>query len=194
MPIFPIKKMKEFTDVQNENVLKEIVDASNVIIEDNINNAEKTLIYLLIKATINDEIKDKISIKLNSDIINVINKIISLTPNTLTDIEKAATEIIKDQKIDSKDIPNLIIVVQRIYQVIYDMKDLKIDSKKRTEITSSILKFIIHLLVKEEKIKIDDDKQEEFLKNCDILVDSCVGLLSFPKSLKTKGCLKKIFG
>ena len=49
MPIFPIKKMKEFTDVQNENVLKEIVDASNVIIEDNINNAEKTLIRFSFK-------------------------------------------------------------------------------------------------------------------------------------------------
>jgi hypothetical protein len=129
-----------------------------------------------------------------SDWGSTINKIISLTPDTLKDIEGAALQIIKDSKIDTNDIPQFIVVVQRIYQVIYSFKDTKIVAKKRSEFTATILKFIIHLLVQERKIKIDNDKQEEFLKNCDILIDSCIGLLSFPKSLKTKGCIKKIFG
>lgn len=164
----------------------DVTDASNVVVS----IAEKTFIDL-IKITLVDEVvKNKISVKLTPEIIDVVNKIISLTPNTLTDIEKAAIEIIKDSKIDSKDIPQLIIVVQRIYQVIYTLKDTKFDTKKRSEVTSSILKFTIHLMVLERKIKVDDDKQADFLKDCDILVDSCVGLLSFPKSLKTKKCFK----
>jgi hypothetical protein len=154
----------------------------------------KNFVEIIKSTLLNEETKNKISIKLTPEIINIINKIISLTPDTFNDIEKAAVQIIKDGKIDSNDIPQFIVVVQRIYQVVYSFKDTKIDAKKRSEFTATILKFVIHLLVQERKIKIDNDKQEEFLKNCDILIDSCIGLLSFPKSLKTKGCLKKIFG
>jgi hypothetical protein len=49
-------------------------------------------------------------------------------------------------------------------------------------------------MVLEGKITIEEDRRTEFLKDADILVDSCIGLLSFPKSIKTKGCLKKLFG
>jgi hypothetical protein len=155
--------------------------------------AKKTLLEILKSTLINEENLNKISVKLNPEMINAINRIMSLTPDTFNDIEKAVSEIIKDGKVDSKDVPQLIVLVQRIYQLIYGLKDLKLDTKKRTEFTSSILKFILHVLVLEEKIKIDQEKQEQFLKDCDILIDSCVSLLSFPKSLKVKGCLKKLF-
>ena len=108
-------------------------------------------------------------------------------------MEKATIQIIKDGKIDSKDIPNLIVVIQRIYQFIYSLKNTKFDAKKRADITATSLKYLLHLLVLERKIKIDEEKQEEFFTQTDALIDSCIGLLSFPKSLKTKGCLK-IFG
>jgi hypothetical protein len=98
----------------------------------------------------------------------------------LTDIEKATIQIIKDSKIDSKDIPNLIVVIQRIYQFIYSLKNVKFDAKKRADITGTSLKYILHLLVLERKIKIDEEKQEEFFTQTDALIDSCIGLLSFP--------------
>lgn len=162
-------------------------DASNVIVE-------QTFIDLVKKSLENEEMKKKNSVTLTPEIISIISNIISLTPNTLTDIEKAISEIIKDGKIDSNDIPNLIVVIQRIYQFIYSLKTMKLDAKKRADITSSSLKYLLHLLIIERKIKIDEDKQAEFLTQIDTLIDSCIGLLSFSKTLKTKGCLKKIFG
>ena len=158
------------------------------------NIVEETFVNLVKKSLENEEMKKKISIPLTPELISIINNIISLSPNTLTDIEKATTEIIKDGKIDSKDIPNLIVVIQRIYQFIYSLKNVKLDAKKRADITSSSLKYLLHLLVLERKIKIDEDKQAEFLTQTDALIDSCIGLLSFSKSIKTKGCFKKIFG
>ena len=157
------------------------------------NIIEQTFVDLVKKSLENEEIKKKIAIPLTPEVTNVINNIISLTPNTLTDIEKATIQIIKDGKIDSKDIPNLIVVIQRIYQFIYSLKNVKFDAKKRADITSTSLKYLLHLLVLERKIKIDEEKQEEFFTQTDALIDSCIGLLSFPKSLKTKGCFK-IFG
>lgn len=157
------------------------------------NIIEQTFVDLVKKSLENEEIKKKIAIPLTPEVTNVINNIISLTPNTLTDIEKATIQIIKDGKIDSKDIPNLIVVIQRLYQFIYSLKNVKFDAKKRADITSTSLKYLLHLLVLERKIKIDEEKQEEFFTQTDALIDSCIGLLSFPKSLKTKGCFK-IFG
>ena len=157
---------------------------------------EQSFVDLVKKCLENEEMKKKVKIQLTPEVISVINNIISLTPNTLTDIEKAIIEIIKDCKIDSKDIPNLIVVIQRIYQFIYSLKNVKLDAKKRADITSSSLKYLLHLLVLERKIKIDEDPEKiyQFYTQVDALIDSCVDLLSYSKSLKTKGCLKKLFG
>lgn len=160
------------------------------------NIVEQSLVDLVKKSLENDEMKKKITITLTPEITSVINNIISLTPNTLTDIEKATIEIIKDGKIDSNDIPNLIIVVQKIYQFIYSLKSMKLDANKRAKITGELLKYLIHLLVLERKIKIDEDPEKiyQFYTQVNALIDSCVELLSYSKSLKTKGCLKKLFG
>jgi hypothetical protein len=155
---------------------------------------EQTLVDLVKKSLENEDIKKQISISLTPEVTSIINNIISLSPNTLTDIEKAAVEIIKDGKIDSKDVPNLVVIIQTIYQFIYSVKTAKFDTKKRADVTATTLKYILHFLVLEKRIKIEEDKQGEFFTQTDLLIDSCIGLLSYSKTLQTKGCLKKLFG
>jgi hypothetical protein len=150
----------------------------------------KTLLELLLS----EEIKKNINFPLNDNVNNVINKVLKHTPDFLNDIEKAFVEIVKDNKIDSNDIPNLIVLVQKLYELIYKAKDIKLDSKKTAEVCGSVLKFIIHVLVEERKIKIDEEKKIAFLELTDKLIDSCVTLLSFSRILKGNSCLKKIFG
>jgi len=179
--------MSENTETEPVKTIS--TDASNIIVD----TIEKTLIDI-IKNSLDSPKLLKTDINLTPEVTNIIKKLLSITPDTFSDIEKSANQIIKDNKIDSSDIPQLIILVQRIYQFIHSLKDSKLDTNKRSEYTATILKFIIQLLVLHGKIKIEEDKQIEFLKNVGILIDSCVGLLSFPKSLKTKGCIKKIFG
>jgi hypothetical protein len=157
------------------------------------NIIEQTLVDLVKKSLENEEMKKQISISLTSEHISIINNIISLTPNTLTDIEKSAVEIIKDGKIDSKDVPNLVVIIQTIYQFIYSLKIEKFDTQKRAYITATTLKYILHLLVLERRIKIEEDKQGDFFTQTDLLIDSCTGLLSYSKTLQTKGCFKKLF-
>jgi hypothetical protein len=178
-----------------ENNSSQVFIYDSEVVSDVVSNiVEQTFVDLVKKSLENEETKKQISISLMPEVISVINNIISLSPKTLTDIEKIATEIIKDSKIDSKDIPNLIILIQNIYQFIYSLKNAKFDTKKRAEITSNTLKYIIHLLVLERKIKIEEDNQESFFVQTDLLIDACIGLLSYSKTLQTKGCLKKLFG
>lgn len=165
------------------------IDASNAIID----TVEKTLSDIITES-FNCVIVMKTEINLTPEINSILKTILDKCPATFIDVEKIIIEIVKDHKIDSTDVPQLIVLVQKLYEIIYGLKHLKLDSNKRSEYTSTILKFIIELLVIYKKIKIEDDRQVEFLKTAGILIDSCVGLLSYPKSLKTKGCIKKIFG
>lgn len=174
------------TQVSINEVSNKVVDA-----------VEQTLLNIVEKSLTSLIIRDKLMktcVNITPELIEIIKKILSATPECFNDIEKAVNEIIKDGKIDSKDIPQFIVVVQKIYQIIYSLKDVKFDAKKRSEFTATVLKFIVHLLVLERKIKIEEEKEAQFLTDCDALIDACIGLLSFPKSIKTKGCLKKLFG
>lgn len=183
--------IKPEDEVKTEETKTSTVDQSANIV---VTMIEYSLSDIIKNILLSDEQKKKYSIIINDENIAIINKIISLTPNTFNDIETSVKEIIKDGKINTSDIPQLIILVQRIYQVIYELKNTKFDAIKRAEISSKVLKFIIHVLVEERKIKIQKEDEEKFFKETDILIDSCVSLLSFPKSIKTKKCLKSIFG
>ena len=170
-----------------------VTDASNSVVE----VLENTFVSIVEKSLTSLIIRDKLiktQINLTPELIEIVKKILSASPDCFNDIEKAVNEIIKDGKIDSKDIPQFIIVVQNLYQIIYGLKDIKLDAKKRSEFSATVLKYIVHLLVVERKIQVEEEKETQFLTDCDALIDACIGLLSFPKSIKTKGCLKKLFG
>jgi len=166
-----------------------IFDPSNVFVK----IAEETFSEIIKKILLSEADKQKYSFIISTENLDIMNKIISKTPNTFNDIEDSIKEIIKDGKINSNDIPQLIILVQRIYQVLYNIKNYKLDSIKISDITSKILKFIIYILVEKKKIKIEKQNEEEFFRQTNLLIDSCISLLSFPKSIKVKGCWKSIF-
>ena len=165
------------------------IDPSNVVV----NVIEETLVEFIKKSIENDDINNKISIKLTPETITIIKNIIKVSPSSFLDIEKGINEVIKDGKINSKDIPQLIIIIQVLYRQFYSLQHVALDSVKRSELVSSVLKYIIRLMVLERKIKVEKENEEEFYKETDILIDSCVSLLSFQKSIKTKGCIKRFF-
>jgi hypothetical protein len=122
---------------------------------------------------------------LNNEVINIYNRI--------DDVEKSLLEVVKDGKIDSNDLPYLILLIQKLYEIVYAVKDIKLDGNKRALISAELLKFISHYLIIERRIEIANDIQSQFLDQIDKLIDSCVGLLSFSKSIKVRGCFKSIF-
>ena len=158
--------------------------------------SEKTFIEVIKLYFDNEEFKKKLSFEISTDVVNIIKYIITRTPNTFSDLEKAANDVIKDNKVDLKDIPQFIIIIQRIHQIIYEIRKDNVytaDYKKRAEFNSIILKFLLHVLVLEGKVKIDENSQADFLKNLDTLIDSCISLIIFSKTIKTKNCLQKLF-
>lgn len=165
--------------------------------DEHLNTLEvKAFSDLLIELLSNDASLCKVSIKLDKDSQNIITKLLNKSPIFLNDIEKLAFEIIKDNKIDFKDLPNIIAVIQKLYVLIYSFKAEVngLDNKRTAEITGTIFKFVIHTLVEEKRINIEESKKIEFLELTDKLVDISVELLTTAKSIKNKSCIKYIFG
>jgi len=130
----------------------------------------------------------KIGIYLSKEVVEIINKIIDKSPTLLSEIESAVSSVIKDNKIDTNDIPDFIVIVKKLYQGLHNLKDIVIEVNKRSETCATILKFIIHTLVEERKIIIEEDKKVEILSQFDRLIDSCISLLNFKDILKPKEC------
>lgn len=151
-------------------------------------------VKMIIESLVSYHCKTKTNIQLDDKTKSIITKILQFSPGFLSEIESVLTEIVKDNKIDSNDIPSLIVLVQKLYELIYKAKNIHLDSEKTAELCGTVLKFMVHKLVEERKIKIDEANQEALLTLTDKLIDSCVGLLKIPNLVKGSGCLKKIFG
>jgi len=166
---------------QIKEEIKEKIDAVITI------QIPKNLIEL-----VKEEIKQKTYI-LNKEYIDILNSLVNKSPNLLNDIEKAMFEIMKDGKIDSNDIPYLITIIQKLYEFMFSLKIGKITTEKRAAICAEIIKFIVHVLIKERRIKVDPNKQDVFLSQFNALMDSCISLLSLQSSLLSKGCCSCFF-
>ena len=127
---------------------------------------------------------NKIGVQINNETIDLVHKMISKTPTLLNEIENVILEVIKDNKIDASDIPKFILIVQILYERIFNQKEFQLDTKKRTEFCATILKFIVHTLIEERKIIIEDENKKVFLIQLDNLIDSCMNLLSFSHVLE----------
>ena len=94
----------------------------------------------------------------------------------------------KDGKIDSNDIPYLITIIQKLYEFLFSLKIKKITTEKRAAICAEIIKFIVHVLIKERRIKVEPNKQDVFSSQFNALMDSCISLLSLQSGLISRGC------
>jgi hypothetical protein len=141
------------------------------------------------------ETKSSIGIKLTPEIVTIIHKLLNLENdiNIFDDLEKLIFGIIKDNKINVKEVPQLIIIIQKLYQTIYSLKikGIKINSRYCAIITETCLKYIYHLLVFKNKIILDEHEKPIFLGETNELIESCISLLKFPKAIKVKGCFLK---
>ena len=153
---------------------------------------QETIVELLKHSVADANFEYKFQLTLDKDVVDMFHKRMVVSPNSFVDIQKSLSAIVLDGKINSEDIPQLIALVKSLYQIINAVKKSKVSATKMTELVGGVIKLTFHVLVKEGKVKIDDDKHCVFLDQFDELVDSCVSLLSFAESLKPVGCFKNL--
>lgn len=178
-------KNDELKDIKEQNMReKEVIKIETLLM---------ILKNLLISNTEDNNILNKFTIKLNANEKEILLKILAYSPNVLNNIEETMKRIVIDSKIDSKDVPDIILCIKELYQLIYTFKTYKMDTKKRCELCATFVKLIIYILVEERIIKIDEDKKSEFLSTTNVLVDSAINLIGLSKMIKPTRCIKKLF-
>lgn len=197
----PEKVSENIEEIMSENssnlvVIDELVKHDDNNLNDNNDQTSVTSVDILLENTILDLLKTylrneegnfKVDLNIDDEVIRVIHHIIDFYPNMFTNIEKSVVDIIKDGKINGNDIPHLLVIVKELYRLMYSSKKIKINAKKCIFITASVLKCVVYILVLERKIYIEQDKQEDFLSQINILIDSCVDLLGYAKTIN-KNC------
>jgi hypothetical protein len=173
------EKVEEVEEKVAEKVEEVILDFTNKTIPE---------MFLIILKQENDIYCKKIGITISKDITKIINKIIELNPQLLSDIEQSIKNVLKDGKIDSNDIPEFILIIQILYERLHNNKGLKITNKNIIETCSTIVKFVIRTLIEERKIEIDIEKKSLIIEKLDKLIDSCMCLLNFDNVLMPKAC------
>jgi hypothetical protein len=183
--------VKHIVESDVESIISEKVDQPIPLIENDVKSLHETASETskppIIEETLSSLlIKDIIRTDYNDDLIDIINKMLDISPDIFNSNEIILYEIVKDGEINTQDIPLFIMLIQTNYQIIYKLKNVKMCAKQRMKVTGYILKHLIHLLVLLDRIKIHQDKQYIFLKSCDSLIVACIELLISSKIIKPK--------
>ena len=168
------------------------------IIEPNEVKAElQTIAQILLDTLIDNEklskFKKGFNISITDKQLKLITSIISANPDLFKEIEDILKNIIRDNKIDSKDIPDIMMLLQKIYEIIHDLKDLKLNVEKCTETISILVKFVINVLIEEEIIKIDSDIRSGIQENLNKLIDVSMNLILLTTKMKPNFCKDLFF-
>ena len=196
-----VEEEKTQENVISEEKVQEIVSEEKVQEEINeekveiVDFANKPLadIFLHILTTFNEEnacaYLNKIGVRINTETKDLLQKMIEKTPSLFNEIENGVVEVLKDNKIDTSDVPQFIILIQILYERVFSQKEVVLKQWKRSETCAILLKFVIHTLAEERNIITDIEKKSAILIQIDTLIDSCISLLNYSSILEpTKEC------
>jgi hypothetical protein len=143
-----------------------------------------TLVAILLTQTDNIE---KYSITISPELKNALNKLVKYT-DFFSNVEQLFVDIVKDNKIDAKDVPKIMLLITDLS---LKLKETKIDFNE--ELCGNILKLLFNIVVEEELIKVDKEDLE-LLKCLYDIIDTSMRLLQTDVSEEKRGliyCLKK---
>ena len=166
--------------------IPEIKNETTVIIEET--KIIKSAFILAIESVLDSiEKQEKYIIKTDDDMKILLQKLIQTKTTVFDSIEQTIKNIVSNISVDSKDIPNLMLLLVEIYEFAFQLKN----KNNIIDLCGKTLKFCINVII-EEKI-IQHENATDFIKNIHNLIDTGVNLIKLNKDLKKKGKGKKSF-
>lgn len=149
--------------------------------------SKENLLNLMLASFTNGAL-DKYNIKLSPSDKNFITEVLNSAPSILNDIKATVLNILRDNRINSADIPELITLVKQIFQLIESLKNVQINPQECAEKTVKLVQFIITILIDENIIDITEN-QEIVINELSNLLVACIGLMNLPTTVPN---LKKV--
>ena len=143
----------------------------------------------------NNKISGYINIDIDDKLIKIIHNILEYSPDFFDVCKKIVLEIINDNKIDSNDLPNILLLLKDIYILLRKMKSLKLSGKQSVLYSGELLKLILNVLVDERIINSGNSIDENvlFLNQIDKLIDTSIQLMLLPMTSGCSNNIKTIF-
>ena len=152
----------------------------------------KTLAAILQIALLQSDGLDKYSVTITPEVKNILAQLME-QDKYFDEFETALNEIIKDGKIDARDVPRIMVLLADLYT---RMRTMKIEFNENT--CGDVLKMLFNIALKEDLIKINDEDME--LMQCVYsIVDMSIRLMQTDTGASKRGgllkCIKKaLFG
>ena len=147
----------------------------------------KTLTAILQNVLLKTDGLDKYSVQLTPELKDIFNLLIADT-KYFDDVEKSLKLIIQDDKIDAKDVPQIMVLLTNLYS---KLRGLRIEFNEKT--CSDMLKFVFDVAMKDGLIKMN--KSDVELLTCVYnIIDTSIQLIQtdkFPK--KVVGILSCVY-
>jgi hypothetical protein len=144
----------------------------------NTNTNTNSLLVLLIENS-NKNIGSPM-VQLSDSDLNILKELISVSPSSFNDINDCILLIIKDGKIDVKDIPPLIKIIKDIYILSHQQINITIKMKDLITSIGSIIKYVLQIVLYKNNIS-----SPELIVSCDNLIDMAVEMIQLQSSLKS---------
>lgn len=170
---------------------------SIIIPEDVVPSVEINIINLLQTYIAAGSTISNISFELNAEKSAFFLELMKQFPGFFRDMEDILKNIVQDNVIDSKDIPQIIMLIKKLYELMHKLKDSKITPNQIAEFSSYIIKMIIYICVAEKIIKVEDSNKDIFFMTVNSVIVSCLELLQLAEEVSqlssTNGCFSFLF-
>lgn len=141
--------------------------------------------------TINSNLIDLLSMYVNEKIINIMIELSIKKIKYFKNIENILLEIIHDNNIDSYKITELLILINKTYLILKELK-IKINKNERITFSGDIIKLFLILLINKGIIVTNDD----LIYNYNSIIDTSIELMKLPlykNKISLKQKIKKFF-
>jgi hypothetical protein len=124
----------------------------------------------------------KYSVQLDPELIKLLLNVLKSNPEYFNSLETTLLVILNSGKIDISSIPNIIVLIKELYQILYNLNVQ--DIKKGLNISSCelILKFVINVVL-EDRIS-NETERTELLNAVNGIINLGIELISIRKVLK----------
>lgn len=141
--------------------------------------------------TINSNLIDLFSMDVNEKIINIMIELSIKKIKYYENIENTLLEIIHNDNIDIYKIPELLILINKTYLILKELK-IKMNKNERITFSGDIIKLFLILLINKGKIISNND----LIDNYNSVIDTAIELMKLPlyeNKISLKQKIKKFF-
>lgn len=131
----------------------------------------------------NNNIKNTFNIELTNEMTIFIQTIISYHPSIFHNIETTINKIVVDNKIDTKDIPELLILIGTLYETLYKSNKINIKSAY-FDIIKTLLLLSFSLLINNNVS--NNAPNNDMIENIVKIIDAAIELIKLKRTIKPK--------